>query len=110
MKNNTVIQREVLDSGNTVVFKQYELTKTHEIKKFKPEKQLLFNSESLLYILAALDKKTNKQGFIEDIYTKELVLNIYSKPILSKDLIGILDNYWITDVGQLILISKLLIK
>ena len=73
------------------------LSKAGDIKK------ILYDKEALPFILEALDKKIDSNGWVIVSDTKKFVLDADGKPFQAKDLMGMMNGKFITDEIQLFL-------
>ena len=69
--------------------------------------RILFDKKSLPFILKAIGKSIDKNGYIIDKKTKEIILDIDGNKVKANKLIGIYKDKWITKSFQILLVQQL---
>lgn len=64
--------------------------------------QIIFDKSSIPFILEALGKTTDNEGFVIEIRSRKFVLDIDGKKFKSNKFIGIIGQQWITNFCQII--------
>lgn len=64
------------------------------------KQKITFNEKSILFVLEALGYGVNKDGYVQDICN--LVKDVDGNPFKPEDIIGIIDNKFITKESQIL--------
>jgi hypothetical protein len=72
----------------------------YTLKELKKKTKIIFDDKSILFVLEALGKTTDKNGYVIDVKTRKVALDVDGNKFKPKDIVAMTKGNWITSIFQ----------